>query len=175
MKLSIILNKKYNRLIPLRVSGKQNGHTTYECLCDCGKIIITKGISIKSGHTKSCGCYEKELLIKRNTLPKGQASFNYLFNIYKRNAKTRNYIFDLSKEQFKELTSNNCHYCNSEPTSYIRPSKYTNGSYISNGVDRIDNNIGYILTNCVPCCTICNRAKGKMSYNDFKNWINKFK
>lgn len=27
------------------------------CLCDCGNKIIVIGIDLKSGHTKSCGCF----------------------------------------------------------------------------------------------------------------------
>jgi len=31
--------------------------------------------------------------------------------------------------------------------------------YPSNGVDRIDNSIGHIMTNCIPCCHTCNVAR----------------
>jgi 5-methylcytosine-specific restriction endonuclease McrA len=27
------------------------------------------------------------------------------------------------------------------------------------GIDRVDNSIGYTPDNCVPCCTQCNRIK----------------
>ena len=40
-----------------------------------------------------------------------------------------------------------------------------------NGIDRIDNNIGYTKENSVPCCEICNKAKRDMSYNDFINYL----
>lgn len=36
----------------------------WECKCDCGKTFITKGETIKSGHTKSCGCYHLETIKK---------------------------------------------------------------------------------------------------------------
>lgn len=29
----------------------------WDCICECGNKIITTGNSLKSGHTKSCGCY----------------------------------------------------------------------------------------------------------------------
>ena len=41
----------------------------------------------------------------------------------------------------------------------------------TNGIDRFDNTIGYELHNCVPCCGFCNFAKGKHTYQEFKNWI----
>lgn len=39
----------------------------WECNCDCGKkgiLVTTK--DLKSGHTKSCGCYKRDITIKRN-------------------------------------------------------------------------------------------------------------
>ena len=37
---------------------------------------------------------------------------------------------------------------------------YTN--QVMNGIDRINNAIGYINNNVVPCCWKCNRFKGNM-------------
>lgn len=45
-----------------------------------------------------------------------------------------------------------------------------NGEFISNGIDRIDNNRGYVKENCVPCCKTCNYAKRKMDLLTFKEW-----
>lgn len=30
----------------------------------------------------------------------------------------------------------------------------------------------YAIENLVPCCKVCNRAKGKMHRDDFLDWIN---
>lgn len=38
----------------------------WECMCDCGNSIITTGGSLKSGHTKSCGCLHREITSKIN-------------------------------------------------------------------------------------------------------------
>lgn len=32
----------------------------YRCLCECGKEVNVLGIHLRSGHTKSCGCFRKE-------------------------------------------------------------------------------------------------------------------
>ncbi len=40
-----------------------------------------------------------------------------------------------------------------------------------NGVDRIDNAIGYTKENCVPCCAICNNSKSTLSLKDWLEWI----
>lgn len=36
-----------------------------------------------------------------------------------------------------------------------------------NGVDRIDNLVGYTDGNCVPCCQSCNIAKNSFSVEEF--------
>lgn len=36
-------------------------HIKYHCLCDCGKYVDKDKYSLLNGHTKSCGCYRKEL------------------------------------------------------------------------------------------------------------------
>ena len=101
-------------------------------------------------------------------LPKGQAAFNDVLINYKIRAKRKSIEFKLSKEQFRELTSRNCIYCNSVPNQNTnRPHsnpKYKhamrfNGDYIYNGIDRKDPKIGYIFENCVPCCGSCNTIK----------------
>lgn len=50
---------RYGRLQVLsKIDGK--GRSMYLCLCDCGKEHVTKGIYLKRGTTKSCGCYQAE-------------------------------------------------------------------------------------------------------------------
>lgn len=39
--------------------------------------------------------------------------------------------------------------------------------YIYNGVDRMNNSLGYINKNCVSCCKICNYMKLEMSISEF--------
>ena len=46
--------------------GNKNNSVMWLCRCDCGKEKIITGTDIKSGHTKSCGCYNSELASQRN-------------------------------------------------------------------------------------------------------------
>jgi DNA-directed RNA polymerase subunit RPC12/RpoP len=109
----------------------------------------------------------------------GYASKRQLLGVYKLSAKKRNIEFKLSNEEFFKLTQQPCYYCGKELSMSIK-SKYNNGDYIYNGIDRINNNIGYIIENCVPCCNICNIAKSDNTYEEFitmaKNiYLNLFK
>lgn len=147
------------------------------CKCICGKEKIIAGSSLRQNLTKSCGCIVKEsgLKISRNrSSPRG--AFDDLYNVYKRNAKRRNLIFNLTIDDFKILTSNNCHYCSIPPLQIRKSqSKYNPESknYTYNGIDRLDSTKGYILENVVSCCHTCNIMKRDQSYIAFLYRIDK--
>ena len=42
-----------------------------------------------------------------------------------------------------------------------------------NGLDRIDNGIGYTLNNVRPCCSTCNYMKHRLNEKEFLNHIEK--
>lgn len=79
---------------------------------------------------------------------------------------------DLTFEQFKELTSKNCTYCNAVPGNKISVYKKAQFIFIYNGLDRIDNNKKHDLDNVVPCCKTCNRIKSNKTLQQFFGWIN---
>lgn len=158
--------------------------------CVCGKEKLINFNSVLSGQTKSCGCQNKEAqlingqkLTKRNQRlgspakkSHGHASFNDLYNQYKSGSKHRrdgNLEFNLSKEEFKVLTSSNCYYCNNPPNLIRKTSKNFNGDYLHNGIDRKNSEIGYNKDNSLPCCSFCNYMKLDYSYNEFVNQIEK--
>lgn len=91
--------KKFNfftviKQVPRPPNQKCN-HTFWLCKCDCGNEKIVDQRALKSGNTKSCGCYAK-------TLAKQQIS-KYNEN---KPRKTNHYITELNKVRFftKELT-----------------------------------------------------------------------
>lgn len=140
----------------------------WNCKCKCGNDCVVRGDLLKSYHTKSCGCLNRE--IKWIKKPYGEAAFNAMYGNYKHSAKLRKIEFSLSKEEFKLISENDCYFCGSKP----KPMGYDRsgtGDYVGNGIDRLNNNIGYLKANCVPCCNICNRAKQTLSESEFMNWI----
>jgi len=170
-----ISGQKFGKLVALEPTNKRTtyGGVIWRCLCDCGNeaevacrhLIVTK---YEGKGTRSCGCLWIE---KQYKLPEGESSFNRLFYDYKKKAKYREIEFSLSKEEFKDITNKNCFYCGTLPHQKQRSGRRLNGRYIYNGVDRVDNNIGYIMENCVPCCGICNKMKRDISKEDFLNKI----
>lgn len=109
------------------------------------------------------------------TLDYGECAFNKLVRDLKGRANKRRWVFNLTNERIRELTSSNCKYCGCEPSQIknMGVKQNINGDYIYNGLDRVDSNLGYIEGNVVPCCKVCNYAKRKMSLFEFVNWINR--
>lgn len=67
------------------------------------------------------------------------------FRSYKHGAKRRGLDWDINIEQFHQFWYANCKYC---------------GDTIEGvGIDRVDNAVGYLSDNCVPCCETCNEMK----------------
>ena len=59
-----ITGHKYGRLTP--VSYKGNGR--WLCKCDCGNTSTVRGVLLRNGIVKSCGCYNKESTSKAVTI-----------------------------------------------------------------------------------------------------------
>lgn len=176
-----LIGKKFTRLTVIsRVKNNKQGGAMWYCICDCGKDNTVSTSSLNRGDIKSCGCLndEKRRTSKpgngdHNKKPEGESNFNSIYKYYKANAKRRKYEFHLTKSEFRSLTKEDCYYCGMEPSNAYTPKKGQNGSYTYSGIDRIDNNIGYTIDNCVPCCKQCNRAKSSLTQEDFLEWAHR--
>ena len=93
--------------------------------------------------------YQREYTLEYRRSPKGR------YITAKAQAKRRGWVFEIPLTQFTELVSLPCHYCHGP----LNPT--------STGLDRVDNSVGYIPSNVVPCCRACNCIKGKyLTYNE---------
>jgi len=45
----------------------------WKCRCDCGTVAIVIGENLKSGNSKSCGCYRTDLMREKNKAKKEAA------------------------------------------------------------------------------------------------------
>lgn len=138
---------------------RKNSHVGYEtenCVSCCKMCNNMKGslddvcFILRVGHILS---YKKlvETFVFYPELFKNHFACKY--NVYMKNAMSRQLSFELSDEQFEIIRSSNCYLCGKQNTE----------THI-NGIDRYDNTIGYILDNCRSCCTECNLMKGTNKY-----------
>lgn len=170
-----LTGKKFGKLfVKYRVEniGKR---TAYLCVCDCGREKILIGDHLVTARTSSCGCLrdDPETIKRRNGNHSTPDSCAYmLYKSYQRNAKLRNREFSITFDQFKEVTSSDCHYCHAKPVYKTKGTKQ-GLIYIYNGIDRKDNDLGYTTENCIPACQACNYAKQNSSYEDFTSWLHR--
>lgn len=137
----------------------KNGSRLWECRCLCGSIKYLPTGNLRSGRTKSC---------KRCANIKGtihESAIRHCMAGYRSAAHKRGYKWDLTIEQFKEITSSNCFYTGLPPSNIFKTK--AGGVYIFNGIDRIDSTKGYLIDNCVPCNGKVNAMKMAMNYGEF--------
>lgn len=156
------IGRRFGRLTVLKIGPKGNHNNYVLCKCDCGNEKEIWGTTLHQGRCRSCGCIVKEKGKKRG--------LNGAISLYKRHAKERNLIFSLTECEFLDLCKKDCFYCGKEPSNrlYKQNKDGTEMNFIYNGIDRIENTIGYVLENCVPCCKICNYMKRETSFSQWK-------
>ena len=63
-----ITGQRFGRLtVVKRVENSKHGSTRWLCRCSCGNYKVFPGRDIRTGHTKSGGCYKRENIVTRST------------------------------------------------------------------------------------------------------------
>lgn len=63
-----LIGQHFNRLTIIDYAGRNNKNCcVWLCLCDCGNRKKVVGYDLRRGHTKSCGCLNKERVKKAAT------------------------------------------------------------------------------------------------------------
>lgn len=107
--------------------------------------------------------YKKiEHILTYHEIIQGELCPEYFVNHKSTNYKTYknraindlNIDFKITKKEFNEIINKECYLCG----------KKSNNKH-KNGIDRIDNNLGYIKNNIKSCCGDCNYMKNKYDLN----------
>ena len=115
----------------------------------------------RDSHKESNAEYQKQYREKnKDRLAEYKKSPHIRYTVYQRNAENRKLNFDLSEDEFIEMSKLPCTYCGEYSDTY-------NGEWF-NGIDRIDSSLGYYKDNIGPCCAVCNRMKMDTDVNE---WI----
>ena len=157
-----ITGQKFNFLTAIKYVGRDKGtNSLWLFKCDCGneKVIMLQNVT--RNNVKSCGCYQlryhKSIKFHGDPL---QRIINKIFSHYKKRSNYKNIAFDLNIEQFAALIKQGCTYCGEVGVNGQSNLKY-------NGIDRVDNFLGYTADNSVPCCKYCNQMKSDTSLEKF--------
>jgi len=167
------VGNKYGRWTVISLAeGHVLGQVSWVCRCECGEEKTVRGVSLRRGGSKSCGCLQKEQVSARRLLPDDESAINSFISNLKYSAKSRGLVFNLSRELILSLSSSSCYYCGRKPSQIHKVNK-GKSTYTYNGIDRMDNNVGYEIDNVVSCCFTCNKAKGTRNVNEFLRWIDR--
>ena len=135
-----LTNKKFGRLIVIKVYSRVKGRVVYLCSCKCGTRVNVQSSHLTTGHTTSCGCYHLEKVIKHGD---SRTRFYKIWHAMKsRCGKKENYTHLSFTKRWGEFTSfkedmfkdynNHCKKYGVKNTT----------------IDRIDNKKGYSKLNC---------------------------
>lgn len=167
----LISGEKFNKLEIIEFSYRKNHRDYYLCKCECGKEKIIMGVCLyrkRGSVTKSCGCLNKQARIDSRK-PYWYHAQKKIYHGYRSKAKERNISFELDWNTFIDLISKDCYYCGRWHQAYLR-TWVGSPIFTYNGIDRINNDLGYTKNNCITCCIDCNIAKSHHSTEEFKKW-----
>lgn len=55
-----LTGKKFGRLTVIQKSYKKGNEWYWDCECECGNKTYVRGVSLREGKTRSCGCLKQE-------------------------------------------------------------------------------------------------------------------
>lgn len=67
-KLIDLASMRFGRLVVVSRAENVGRTTRWNCLCDCGNLVIVRQPDLKARKTQSCGCLHREQLAERNTV-----------------------------------------------------------------------------------------------------------
>lgn len=62
MSILNLAGERFSRLLVKEFSHTNKGTAYWKCVCDCGKEVIVSRQCLRTGDTKSCGCYHKDFM-----------------------------------------------------------------------------------------------------------------
>ena len=136
-----LTGKKFGRWTAISYAGGGK----WNCVCNCGTEKIVEGTHLKSGASKSCGCYNHEALIKRNTTHgDNKTPLHYLWLDINKRCSNPNF------KQFKDYGGRGITVCDEWRHNFVafRDWAVENGYSKGLTIDRIDNDKGYSPENC---------------------------
>lgn len=140
-KFQDLTGQRFGRLVAVEYLGGSR----WNCKCDCGNYHTVVAYSLKSGNTKSCGCYNIEVAIKSNTTH-GQRKTK-LYGVW---CAIKRRCYKANDKRYYVYGERGIRVCSEWLNDYQTFCDWamSNGYAYGLTIDRIDNNGNYEPNNC---------------------------
>lgn len=164
-----LTGKRFGRLVAQWPSGKTSSGKTgggtvhWLCLCDCGKMPVIAGKSLRAGVTNSCGCLQRDTF---TTHGKSKTSDFKMLCSAKSRAKKAGVPFDLRLEDI--LIPDTCPILG---ISLLR-NKGKGPTANSPTIDRLIPSLGYVRGNISIVSHRANQIKNDATLDELNKIVN---
>lgn len=172
LKLQTFIEQNWNQFQYEHATLYGHGRKEFLFKCECGEqFTLSRDYKIKTSDQIRC----KNCKRKANMQP--NVGERAAYKRVKSDAARGGRVFDLPLDWFLEAIHQPCHYCGQVDQNSINVASKRKGEFLIkdfkyNGLDRLNNDIGYVIENVVPCCFVCNRAKNSMGYQEYIEYLN---
>ena len=150
MRKDDLFGQRFGRLTVTREGERtSSGRVRWHCVCDCGNELDVYGPSLKSGNTKSCGCYHSEKARDR-LMTHGFGSRTNRPRIYSIWCAMKNRCYRPVHKEFSRYGGRGITVCEEWKEDFLSFKRWADASGYSDDleIDRIDNDKGYSPQNC---------------------------
>lgn len=145
-----MVGKRFGKLVVIEEAPRsKNRKSMLICKCDCGKITHPiDAYNLKSGHTKSCGCYAKENAIQAGMKNKTHGMKNA--KIYRTWIGMKERCFNSNSKDFKYYGGRGITICREWQNNFQAFYEWAVEHGYAEGltIDRINVNGNYCPDNC---------------------------
>jgi len=136
-----VIGARFGRLTVVAKYCNSAKRSLWECSCDCGGSKVVRESSLKTGNTKSCGCFHKEIVTTHGDSRKTESLYATWKNMIKR-------CTNQSHKSWMNYGGRGITVCD----EWLEYAKYKKDMgekpFLKAQIDRIDNNKGYYKENC---------------------------